>query len=335
VAWEDTLLRKTALAVHKNCLALIQAYAGIAPLWQRVLLATYVTVGPPVAYWFGGNTRTLWQQADSLIGDLFAASAMSPQEIARALQEYVKVKRGEEDHLACAKARTRIYDQTFYPLVTHFTLAFQPSAVARVRFVQRAIAKLPFGPATVAHLGCGSGAILCEVLKLRTDWTGVGMDISAAATAYAKRLSNHKGVADRAQFLTGSLAELPYANESLDIIIASEVIEHLPQPRKVLRELTRVLSPAGMLLITMPLESHSPAHLHTLNNAAELCDLCAAEGLFVRSVESRWHLSFGDDRRHIFAVVQPVAASEIAARRGYSLTPPEISSAASRGMVSS
>lgn len=305
MAWETALPKKTRHGAYENCLDLIDAYSDFAPWWERVLLAIYAGVGPPLARCFGSNRRNLWQHADAIVGDLLAASGMSPNKVAKSLRQYVRLKREEDHNLSFEKARESIYDQPYYPLVTHFTLAFQPSAVARMRFVQRIVESVASPKAIVADLGCGSGAMFCEVLRVRPTWTGYGLDISEAAINYARRLAAHKGVAARAQFQTGCLMNLPFASSSLDVVIASEVVEHLPHPERVFEELSRVLAPGGLLLVTVPAESHTPAHMHALNSAEDLCGLIEQAGLTVSSVETKWHVSYGDDRKHIFAVAKP------------------------------
>ena len=297
MSWETALLTKTHHGVYRNCLDLIDAYSKFAPWWERVLLATYAGIGPPLARCFGGSKNNLWQQAEAIVSDLLAASGMSPSEVAKSLRQYVRLKREEDHKLSFERARECIYDQAFYPLVTHFTLAFQPSAVARMRFVRRAVESVASAKAVVADLGCGSGAMLCEVLRMRPNWTGYGLDISETAINYARRLAAHKDVAERAQFQTGCLMNLPFTRRSLDVVIASEVVEHLPQPERVFEELSRVLAPGGLLLVTVPAESHTPAHMHALNGAGDLCRLIEAVGLAVSSVETKWHVSYGDDRR--------------------------------------
>jgi ubiquinone/menaquinone biosynthesis C-methylase UbiE len=335
VNWEVKLFARTRLGAYQNCLDLIDAYSDLAPWWERVLLAIYAGVGPPLARCFGGNTRSLWRQADAIVGDLLATSGMSPREIAESLRQYVRLKRNEDDHLTFEKARETIYDQPFYPLVTHFTLAFQPSAVARMRFVRRIVESLVSSKAIVADLGCGSGAMLCEVLRVRPTWTGYGLDISEASIDYARRLAEHKGVAARAQFQTGCLMNLPFASSSLDVVIASEVVEHLPHPGRVLEELSRVLAPGGLLLVTVPAESHTPAHMNALNSAEDLCGLFEQAGLTVSSVETKWHVSYGDDRKHIFAVAKARRKDVPDIEPVYSFLLPQISSAARSGILSS
>lgn len=335
MTWEAKLFARTRLGAYKNCLDLIDAYSDLAPLWERILLATYAGIGPPLARCFGGNTRSLWRQADAIVGDLLATSGMSPREIAKSLRQYVRLKRSEDHHLSFEQARENIYDQPFYPLVTHFTLAFQPSAVARMRFVRRVVESYAFPRAIVGDLGCGSGAMLCEVLQEKEAWTGYGLDISDAAINYARRLATHKGVAERAHFQTGCLMDLPFASGSINIVIASEVVEHLPRPERVFKELSRVLAPGGLLLVTMPVESHTPAHMQALNSAENLCGLVEGAGLTVSHIQTKWHVSYGDDRKHVFAVAQARPGEVADDAPVYSFSVPQISAAASSGIVSS
>jgi len=148
-------------------------------------------------------------------------------------------------------------------------------------------------------------------------------------------LAAHKGVAARAQFETGCLMNLPFAISSLDVVIASEVVEHLPSLERVFEEFSRVMAPGGLLLATVPAESHTPAHMHALNSAEDLCGLIEQAGLMVSSVKTKWHVSYGDDRTHIFAVAKARRESVADIKPVYSCALPQISSAARSGILSS
>jgi SAM-dependent methyltransferase len=327
MAWEVNLFRRTRLGAHRHCLELAEAYADFAPLWERCCLAAYVGIGPPLARWFGADTKTLWRRADAVIADLFAVSRLSAREIARLLRQYIRLRLERADHLPFDEARAGIYDQSFYPVVTHFTFALQPSAVARLKFIREVVKEIDLEQASVADLGCGSGVILCDVLALKPQWRGHGFDISEAAVNYARRLAAHKKIDGRADFRAGDIARLPYATDSLDLVIASEVIEHLPEPERVIAEVARVLKPGGKLILTMPLESHTPAHVHALSGPEDLHALCAKASLRVRRVEPKWHFGYGDDRKHLFALAE-VDRAKLEPRRELA---DELSRACARG----
>jgi ubiquinone/menaquinone biosynthesis C-methylase UbiE len=320
VAWEMAIFKRTRLSGYPNCLKLFDAYTDSAPLWERTLLSLYVGIGPPLARLFGGNTRTVWQQAEAIIDDLFIVSRMTPAQVVKTLRQYMRLKRETDHQLTFAEARRQIYDQSFYPLVTHFTFAFQSSAVARLRFVKRVARQMPFKNAAVADLGCGSGAMLCEILGSKKHWVGYGLDISEASVSYARRLASHKGVGARAFFQQGDITHLPLADSSVDLVIASEVIEHLPNPSEAFSEIARVLAPGGYVVLTVPVESQSPAHLNSHLSAEGFQALCHEARLSVQSLSSKWLLTFGDDPRHLFVVACSGLRSEAVVRQPTSLS---------------
>jgi 2-polyprenyl-3-methyl-5-hydroxy-6-metoxy-1,4-benzoquinol methylase len=304
MAFEARLLSKTRFREYHHCLELIVANSRFAPLWERLCLALYISVGPPLAWLFGVDAYSMWARADRIIADVLAVTQSEPEEIARLLRRYISLRKDGDDHLPFDEARARIYDQSFYPVVTHFTYALQPSATARLNFVKEVVRAIPARRASVADLGCGSGVILSEILMMKPLWTGQGLDISREAVTYARRLAAHKQVGERADFGTGNVTHLPYPDQSLHLIIASEIIEHMPEPELVVGEIARVLKPGGQLILTMPIESHTPGHIHTLSNQEDLRFLCEQAGLKVRRLEPRWHFGFGDDRRHVFALAE-------------------------------
>lgn len=306
MAFEAALFRRTRLVEHTHCLALIEAYACMAPLWERFCMASYVSLGPTLARLFGANVSGMWRKADSVIADVFAVSRLAPRELVSELRRYITLRLSRKEHLSFDEARREIYEQDYYPLVTHFTFAIQPSAAARLKFIRAVVASIEQSRASFADLGCGAGVILSDVLRHKPFWTGHGLDISPAAINYAERLCLHKQVNDRAEFRLGDLAELPYDDGTLDLVIASEVIEHAPDPERVLGEIARVLRPGGKLILTIPMESRSVAHLHSPGQPDDLRALCEQARLRVRCLETHWHFGFGDDRRHIFAVCEKV-----------------------------
>jgi SAM-dependent methyltransferase len=97
----------------------------------------------------------------------------------------------------------------------------------------------------VLDAGCGSGYGVAELANAAAV---VAMDISAEATAYARREFSRTGV----HFLQGACESLPFADASFDLVVAFEVIEHLDRWREMLAEARRVLRPHGVLLVSTP-----------------------------------------------------------------------------------
>jgi SAM-dependent methyltransferase len=122
----------------------------------------------------------------------------------------------------------------------------------------------------VLDAACGEGygtALLAAVAG-----SVVGVDIDPAAVERAR--DYYRGVA-RARFVEGSVASLPLADASVDLVVSFETVEHLPateQPRMI-GEFARVLAPGGLLLLSSPnrveysdaRNYRNPFHLHELD----------------------------------------------------------------------
>jgi 2-polyprenyl-3-methyl-5-hydroxy-6-metoxy-1,4-benzoquinol methylase len=92
-------------------------------------------------------------------------------------------------------------------------------------------------------LGCGSGWFSKKALERGIQLTS--LDISQnLARITQKRTSSNAVVADA--------VSLPFSENSFDIIISSEMIEHLGDVEHGIREISRVLSPGGILVLTTP-----------------------------------------------------------------------------------
>lgn len=50
----------------------------------------------------------------------------------------------------------------------------------------------------------------------------------------------------------GSILDMPYEDGTFDVVLASEILEHVPQDVQAISELERILAPGGMLAVTVP-----------------------------------------------------------------------------------
>lgn len=107
----------------------------------------------------------------------------------------------------------------------------------------RRITDLPPGNNKVSVVGCGpQAASLVTLLSMGFDATGV-----EPVPHYAE--DARKVVGDERRVLAGSAEELPYADESLAVVIMESVLEHVDSPSRSLAETYRVLAPGGIAFI--------------------------------------------------------------------------------------
>jgi ubiquinone/menaquinone biosynthesis C-methylase UbiE len=99
---------------------------------------------------------------------------------------------------------------------------------------------------TVLDCGCGYGFTL-RVLGELTRARLVGLDLGADRLVETRR-----ALGSRVDLVRGSALQLPFADNSIDKAVSSEVLEHLPDDAAAVRELFRVLKPGGTLVVTVP-----------------------------------------------------------------------------------
>lgn len=103
----------------------------------------------------------------------------------------------------------------------------------------------------ILEIACGRGGF-SRLLGSR-DASVCGADFSASAVAIAKeRLLGHPALADRVNYVQADAQNMSFDENSFDIVISCETIEHVPDPRAAVREMYRVAKPGGTLYLTTP-----------------------------------------------------------------------------------
>ncbi len=123
----------------------------------------------------------------------------------------------------------------------------------------------PEASGRLLEVGCACGFLL-EAAR-RRGFQPVGVELSQWAVDYARR---EFGV----EAHCGTLAQHNFANESFDVAVMADVIEHLPDPAGELRRIHALLRPGGLLLILTPDISSLAARLAGRHWWALLDDHC-------------------------------------------------------------
>ena len=109
--------------------------------------------------------------------------------------------------------------------------------------ILQALERLCGSTGRLLEVGCFEGRLLWAARE--AGWDVTGTEISEAAVSYASR-EQHLDVR------VGRLEELGFLADEFDAVVLVDVIEHLPDPRRTLQEIHRVLRPGGVLYVWTP-----------------------------------------------------------------------------------
>jgi len=127
--------------------------------------------------------------------------------------------------------------------ILHQLADFNP---LRLAYVRELVGPLP--GKRVLDLGCGGG-LFSEALAAQGARV-TGIDRSGASIAAARRHALEQDVA--VDYQVADAATLPFADSSFDVVVASEVLEHLADVDGALKEAARVLVPGGLFIFDTP-----------------------------------------------------------------------------------
>ncbi len=148
--------------------------------------------------------------------------------------------------------------------------------------------------------GCGPAPMLTLLHRKYPEKHLTGIDLTPEMIEVAKAKNMH-GV----DFVVGDCEDLPFANDSFDVIICCQSFHHYPNVQNFFNSVFRVLRPGGRLIlrdmstkfeplrwffnhIEMPiinLTGHGDVHVYSTKEVKKLCDNA---GLQLESGENRW-----------------------------------------------
>jgi ubiquinone/menaquinone biosynthesis C-methylase UbiE len=117
--------------------------------------------------------------------------------------------------------------------------------------------RLETGPGQrVLDIGCGSGRHTAEIYRLEgVEVTGADLNPGDLEEA-RQRLAFHDRVGEHGggvwSLTAADVTRLPFPDAVFDLVICSEVLEHIPDDKKAAREIVRVLKPGKPLAVSVP-----------------------------------------------------------------------------------
>lgn len=104
------------------------------------------------------------------------------------------------------------------------------------------------GEEKVLEVGCGRGFYLKTLKSVWPDLDVTGVDVNQKYLDNAREFLRGLDV----KLIKGDATRLPFKSQAFDRIIASEVLEHIPDDQRAISEMYRVLKPEGIAMITVP-----------------------------------------------------------------------------------
>lgn len=124
------------------------------------------------------------------------------------------------------------YDTTFYSKHAKKLYPFILNEIIRIDGLK------------VLDLGCGTGALIAQVISEDSHRLVTGIDISEKMIEVARQKLGNK-----ATLVVGDSEILPFDDQTFDVVYCNDSFHHYPNPQKVIAEVARVLKDGGGFII--------------------------------------------------------------------------------------
>jgi ubiquinone/menaquinone biosynthesis C-methylase UbiE len=115
--------------------------------------------------------------------------------------------------------------------------------------------------AAVLDVGCGGGRTVASLAALAPEGKVFGLDYSAASVAVSRDTNAGEIETGQVQIEQGSVAALPFADRTFDIVTAVETHYYWPDLPANIREVLRVLKPGGTFVLVAETYRGGPLRL--------------------------------------------------------------------------
>ena len=112
--------------------------------------------------------------------------------------------------------------------------------------------------ANILDAGCGGGANLTRWLERCPEGHVTGLDYSAVSVETAQKYNRQAIAEGRCAVVQGNVAELPFEDDTFDVVSAFETVDFGPGLERGFAEVLRVLKPGGLFFLCNETDGNNP-----------------------------------------------------------------------------
>ena len=222
-----------------------------------------------------------WARTEEVVSDILYCAEMDVEQLlALKIPNELTADRDFE------AVKTKLYETKCYPVSEHLNYISFPPALERKAFIVKHFDRFK-ADSYFCDLGFGPGVLTAFILEQEASWRAAGVDISKDCLRHAQRLLGKKEIVERSELSVADVRSLPYPDDTFDVVVAVEVLEHIPDPEAGLAEAMRVLKPGGYAITALPVQLPLWMHLYDFDTPDEVLALYEKVGLEVVDFEKK------------------------------------------------
>jgi len=170
-------------------------------------------------------------------------------------------------------------EHTYYPALL-FSYLFSSNYFEILRLFHQQfipIAKEKQGKS--CEIGIGHGLLTSLLLKHAPQLQGIGMDISPVAKKVTAQVNQYFNVPQIPVYIEDATQNISQKDNS--VIVCAEVLEHLPDPKKLLKNIYDSLAKEGLFFLTTSINMESVDHLYLFHSDEEVIQMVQDTGFKV------------------------------------------------------
>lgn len=141
--------------------------------------------------------------------------------------------------------------------------------------------------------GIGHGFFSLNALLTWKDARVVGYDLSPHSLSFSKSLLSKAGMTGRFELVSADVLAAPM--NPVDRLICGEILEHVPDPKALLRKAHASIKPGGQVFISGAVNAAQPDHIYLFRSSKEILDLATESGFKIRASREFVHPNRKDD----------------------------------------